>query len=90
MPDFFSTLRNLIDQGCHHGKRTGRFLILGSASIKRLRQSSETLAGRIEYLELGPCSILEVGSSQKKRDQLGLRGGFPTASLQRVILTVFG
>ena len=80
MPDLFATLRGLIDQGRRRGKRTGRFLILGSASIDLLRQS-ETLAGRIEYIELGPFSVLEVGKTQKKGDLLWLRGGFPESFL---------
>lgn len=47
-PELFATLRGLIDQGRRRGHRTGRFLILGSASIELLRQSGESLAGRIE------------------------------------------
>jgi len=56
VPEIFSTLRGLIDQGRRRGKRVGRFLILGSASMELLKQS-ETLAGRIEYIELGPFSV---------------------------------
>ncbi len=48
VPELFSTLRGLIDQGRRRGRRTGRFLILGLASIELLRQSGESLAGRIE------------------------------------------
>jgi hypothetical protein len=45
VPDLFATLRGLIDQGRRRGHRTGRFLILGSASVELLRQSGESLAG---------------------------------------------
>lgn len=48
VPELFQSLRVLIDQGRRRGNRTGRFLILGSASIDLLRQSGERLAGRIE------------------------------------------
>ncbi|MFM8536081.1 MAG: AAA family ATPase, partial [Acidimicrobiia bacterium] len=51
MPGLFAALRGLIDQGRRTGKRTGRYLLLGSASMDLLRQS-ETLAGRIAYVEL--------------------------------------
>jgi len=80
VPEIFSTLRGLIDQGRRRGKRVGRFLILGSASMELLKQS-ETLAGRIEYIELGPFSVLEVGSTRENRDALWLRGGFPESFL---------
>lgn len=80
VPELFSTLRGLVDQGRRRGKKVGRFLILGSASMELLKQS-ETLAGRIEYIELGPFSILEVGATRKKRDALWLRGGFPDSFL---------
>ena len=54
-PELFQELRGLIDRGRRRGKRTGRFLILGSASLDLLRQSGESLAGRIEYVELDPA-----------------------------------
>jgi predicted AAA+ superfamily ATPase len=47
VPELFATLRGLIDRGPRHGRRTSRFLILGSASMDLLKQSSESLAGRI-------------------------------------------
>lgn len=79
MPDIFQTLRGIIDEGRRHGHRSGRFLLLGSASIDLLRQSSETLAGRIAYVELGPFNVLEVDGGQ--RDKLWIRGGFPDSFL---------
>jgi predicted AAA+ superfamily ATPase len=77
VPELFQTLRGLIDQGRRRGHRTGRFLVLGSASIDLLRQSGESLAGRIEYVELGPLSILEIDNADKSTADLWLRGGFP-------------
>lgn len=78
-PELFRTLRGLIDQGRRRGQGTGRFLVLGSASIELLRQSSESLAGRIRYLELGPLDAGEVGSGRLQA--LWLRGGFPLSLL---------
>lgn len=82
MPELFQALRGLIDQGRRKGMRTGRFLILGSASIDLLRQSGETLAGRIEYIDMEPLNILET-SSTKNFDpaNLWVRGGFPDSYL---------
>jgi predicted AAA+ superfamily ATPase len=57
MPALFEALRGIIDSGRRSGQRTGRFLILGSAAIDLLRQSGETLAGRIEYVDLTPFRV---------------------------------
>jgi predicted AAA+ superfamily ATPase len=70
-PDLFPVLRVLADR---HPLRA-RFLILGSAAPELLRQSSETLAGRIAYHELGGLAADEVGPA--RAGQLWLRGGFP-------------
>lgn len=78
-PELFQSLRGLIDSGRRHGKRTGRFLLLGSASMDLLKQSGESLAGRIAYLELAPFDVLEIEAIQM--DQLWLRGGFPPSFL---------
>ncbi len=78
-PELFGTLRGLIDEGRRAGKRAGRFLILGSASIDLLRQSSESLAGRIAYAELTPFLLAETG--ERSLDRLWLRGGFPDSFL---------
>jgi predicted AAA+ superfamily ATPase len=78
-PELFTTLRGVIDAGRRSGKGEGRFLILGSASIELLKQSSESLAGRIRYLELAPLDAGEVG--RKRLDSLWLRGGFPESLL---------
>ena len=79
LPGLFQSLRGLIDRGRRRGKRAGRFLLLGSASMDLLRQSGETLAGRIAYLDLGPFDALEVGESHL--DALWVRGGFPDSFL---------
>jgi len=79
VPELFNSLRGLIDQGRRQGRDTGRFLLLGSASLDLLRQS-ETLAGRVEYLSLGPLNPLEIDASAPI-DTLWLRGGFPRSYL---------
>jgi predicted AAA+ superfamily ATPase len=82
MPELFQTLRGLIDKGRRKGLRAGRFLILGSASIDLLRQSGETLAGRIEYIDMAPLNILEAGTETDfSIDNLWVRGGFPDSYL---------
>ncbi len=78
-PDLFLSLRGVIDRGRRRGKRFGRFLLLGSASIDLLRQSGETLAGRISYIDLTPLTALEVPAAEI--DKLWLRGGFPDSYL---------
>ena len=78
-PGLFPVLRGLIDKHRRArrktGSITGRYLLLGSASIELMRQSGETLAGRIAYLELSPFTLLEAGAEQQ--ETLWLRGGFP-------------
>jgi predicted AAA+ superfamily ATPase len=78
-PELFQTLRGLIDKGRRRNIRAGRFLLLGSASIDLLRQSGESLAGRIAYVELGPLSVLEADGDA--RETLWIRGGFPDSFL---------
>ncbi len=76
-PDLFPVLRSLIDEQ----RRPGRFLILGSASPALLRQSSESLAGRIVYHELKPFDLQEVGASPENMNRLWNRGGYPESFL---------
>lgn len=80
-PDLFSTLRGLIDRD----RRPGRFLVLGSASPELLRQSSESLAGRITFVELAPFLLPEVtgahGDSRETMRRLWSRGGYPESYL---------
>ncbi|MDK9718462.1 MAG: ATP-binding protein [Trichlorobacter sp.] len=78
-PGLFPVLRGLIDKGRRAGRRSGQYLLLGSASLDLLRQSGETLAGRIAYLELSPLHLLEVGAPSI--DQLWVRGGYPDSLL---------
>jgi hypothetical protein len=70
-PDLFPILRVLIDRD----DRPGQFLLLGSASPQLLRQSSESLAGRLEVIEVDPLALAEVGTAALR--DLWARGGFP-------------
>lgn len=80
-PDIFPVLRSIIDEN----DRNGQFLILGSASRDLIKQSSETLAGRIAYLELTPFLFSEISQlapdKEKLLQQSWLRGGFPRSYL---------
>jgi len=78
VPELFSPLRGIIDQRRRKGLRTGRFLMIGSAAIQLMRQS-ETLAGRIAYVDMGPLSALEIPKPDIQK--LWLRGGFPDSFL---------
>jgi len=73
LPGLFANLRGLIDAARRQGRKSGQFLLLGSASLELMKQTGESLAGRISYLELAPLDITEAANS----DQLWLRGGFP-------------
>lgn len=79
LPELFQPLRGIIDRARRKGRRSGLFLLLGSASLDLLRQSGETLAGRVAVVELRPLDILEVG--HKRALPLWLRGGFPDSLL---------
>ncbi|MBK5968446.1 MULTISPECIES: ATP-binding protein [Thiorhodovibrio] len=79
IPEIFQALRGLIDQGRRNGRAAGQFLLLGSASIDLIAQSSETLAGRIAYVELAPFDVLEIAPDA--RDALWVRGGLPESFL---------
>ncbi len=84
LPEIFTPIRGIVDSERRRGNRTGHFLFLGSASIDLMKQSSESLAGRISYLELFPINLLEFMPSGSKSDllnQLWLRGGFPESLL---------
>src|SRR5512139_2734726 len=74
-PELFPILRVLVDRP----DNTARFLVLGSASRDLIRQSSESLAGRIEFVEVTPFGLAEVGLAHA--DTLWLRGGFPPSFL---------
>lgn len=79
MPELFPVLRSVIDER----KRKGQFLILGSASPNLIRQSSETLAGRIAYFELTPFLFSEIAAKIQDLNSYFLRGGFPESALAR-------
>lgn len=80
-PDLFNVLRGVIDANRRAGRRSGQFLILGSASMDLLRQSSESLAGRIGYIEMGGLNVLESGTDRASVHDLWFRGGFPESYL---------
>ena len=75
VPGLFEPLRGVIDRRRRAGLRRGHFLFLGSASMDLLRQSGETLAGRVALCEMRPLNIAEVGV--ERLDDLWNRGGFP-------------
>lgn len=81
VPALFETLRGVIDQLRRRDKASsrGKFLLLGSASLELLKQSSESLAGRIAMLELTPLMVTEVG--EPAQSTLWCRGGFPDSFL---------
>lgn len=83
VPDLFPVLRGIVDRRRRQGARAGQFLVLGSASPELLRQSSESLAGRIAFVELGPIRVDEVEPNRQAIDRLWLRGGFPDSLLAR-------
>ncbi len=83
-PDLFPIIRGLVDLRKRAGERAGHFLLLGSASKELLQQSSETLAGRIRYLELTPFTVTELYQNDPlgfSVEKLWFRGGFPDSYL---------
>jgi uncharacterized protein len=79
MPELFALLRHLIDKK----KRAGRFLLLGSASPELVKNTSETLAGRIYYLPISPFHLLELPVKPTTITKHWFRGGFPDAYLAK-------
>ncbi len=77
--EIFPVLRSVIDEN----RKPGRFILLGSASPDLIRDSSESLAGRIAYHELYPFTILEI-NKKYSIDQLWFRGGFPDAFSEKI------
>jgi uncharacterized protein len=77
MPELFPLLRSIIDQN----RQNGRFILLGSASQDLLKKSSETLAGRILYLEMHPIQYQEILGKPFDYKVLWIRGGYPTPLL---------
>ena len=86
LPHVFEEIRGVIDAERRADHRDGLFLFLGSASLDLLRQSGESLAGRISYVELYPMNALEYMDDRldlERLDQLWLRGGFPESLLKQ-------
>jgi uncharacterized protein len=80
-PELFSVLRGQIDERRRMGRPTGHFLILGSAAIQLMRQSSESLAGRSVQLEMTPVQPTEISSSNIPLNTIWERGGFADSLL---------
>lgn len=80
-PEIFPILRGLIDQNRERGRRAGHYLLLGSASMDLMRQPSESLAGRISYLDMTSLCVSEIGTAQNAQTTLWVRGGFPDSFL---------
>ena len=79
-PDLFMSLRGIIDARRREGRGNGRFLILGSALDKLLRQRSESLAGRVHYCELTGLNPFEIEKPEgEPLERLWMRGGFPNS-----------
>lgn len=78
-PNLFPVLRGLIDRARREKRGPGRYLLLGSAALDLLRQSGESLAGRLRFLELTPFHLGEP--TGQPIDRLWLRGGFPESLL---------
>ena len=87
MPELFTVLRGIVDQRRRAGLRSGQFLVLGSASLELLRQSSESLAGRITYVELTPICADELSADRATIERLWVRGGFPDSLLAKADAT---
>ncbi len=80
-PALFEVLRVIVDRRRAAGERVGQFLVLGSASLELLRQSSESLAGRIAFVELTPLLVQELAADRTTVERLWVRGGFPDSYL---------
>ena len=83
MPGLFERLRGIIDDRRAAGEKTGHFLLLGSASLDLQRQTGESLAGRVTYMELTPVLLRELPTRGPGAERLWMRGGFPESLLAR-------
>ncbi|MGF1657634.1 MAG: ATP-binding protein [Verrucomicrobiales bacterium] len=81
VPELFPILRSLVDDRRQAGEKASQFLLLGSASPELLQQSSESLAGRISYLEMPPLQLSELGLDGKNIERHWFRGGYPGSFL---------
>jgi predicted AAA+ superfamily ATPase len=80
LPELFPILRGVIDERRREGETSGQCLLLGSAALELVQRASETLAGRVSYIELSPFDVSEV-SSLVSVETLWSRGGFPDSLL---------
>ncbi len=81
VPELFAVLRGLIDERRAAGQRYGHFLLLGSAAMELMQQSSETLAGRVAYLDMHAINLSEAIPAGLTESVLWNRGGFPDSLL---------
>ena len=81
VPELFAILRGVIDDRRAQGQRFGHFLLLGSASLDLMQQSSESLAGRVTCLDMNPVDGPEAAAAGIEPDALWCRGGFPDSLL---------
>jgi predicted AAA+ superfamily ATPase len=84
VPHLFEILRGIVDDWRAAGLRHGHFLLLGSASLDLMQQASETLAGRVAYIDIPPITAIDLRHSAiaaLHHDTLWLRGGFPDSLL---------
>ena len=81
VPELFAILRGVIDDRRAQGQRFGHFLLLGSASLDLMQQSSESLAGRVTCLDMNPVDGPEAAAAGIELDTLWCRGGFPDSLL---------
>ncbi|MBL9028954.1 MAG: ATP-binding protein [Caedimonas sp.] len=82
VPNLFLSLRGIIDERRRKDRLSGHFLLLGSASLDLLKQSSESLAGRVAQLEMTPFTVLEVAQNSEDFMNLWVKGGFPNSFLE--------
>lgn len=84
LPDLFAVLRGVIDRQRRAGRKSGQFLLLGSASGALLAQTSESLAGRLAYAKLTPLLASEItAQAGAAQERLWVRGGFPESFLAK-------
>ena len=81
LPGLFEILRGIIDDRRAAGERFGHFLLLGSAALDLMRQSAESLAGRVAYMEITPVDALDAAPAGIDTQTLWVRGGFPESLL---------
>lgn len=84
VPHLFEVLRGIVDDWRAAGLRHGHFLLLGSAALDLMQQASESLAGRVAYLDIPPLTAMDLAAATRPgldSQLLWLRGGFPDSLL---------